>query len=278
MLYKKYFEKKIKMIELLTLFLLLLLVISGYLVWRLKQKLSIQSSKSAKQHELLMRGDRLSEVGSMMGNIAHQWKQPLNNIALLVLNIENAHRKKQLTSEYLEDKIYTIEDTLEYMSQTIEDFSDYLSPTKKRHLFYINDSVEKAIELTMPTLNRSKVDIIFLAEDDYEFLGRKNELTQVIIILINNARDALLKDIENQNKSIEINLDKVDEVLELSIQDNGQGVAQELFETIFDPYYTTNNDTKGRGLGLYMAKMIVEGLDGTINLYNDNGAVFTLRF
>jgi len=258
--------------------LFLLLLGSGYWVWVLQKKINSEQNKSAEQQQLLVREDRLSEVGSMMGNIAHQWKQPLNNIALLVLNIQNSYRKNQLTTEYLENKVFAIEDTLEYMSQTIEDFSDYLSPRKTKHNFYINDSIEKAMELTIPTLNKSNVDIIFLAEDEYQFMGRKNELTQVLIILINNAQDALLKDIENQDKVIEINLEEKNNKIQLTVKDNGLGIPKHLLDKIFEPYFTTNNDTKGRGLGLYMAKMIVEGLDGTIKIFNDKGAIFELEF
>jgi len=265
-------------LQYLVLFLLLLLIIFGFSIWNLKKKnLKIVDSCS-RQAQMLSRENKLSEIGAMMGNIAHQWKQPLNNIALLVLNIEHSYKKNQLTHEYLENKIFAIEDTLEYMSQTIEDFSDYLSPRKEKQTFCINDSVEKAMELTMPTLNSSKIDIIFLAEDEYDFLGRKNELTQVLIILINNAKDALLKDEENNNKLIQFELKKNENTINLTIRDNGLGVPHDLMSKIFNPYFTTNQTTKGRGLGLYMAKTIIEGLDGKIQVYNNKGAVFELEF
>jgi C4-dicarboxylate-specific signal transduction histidine kinase len=266
------------MLQLTTAILFLLLLGAGYWIWLLRKIINNEQNKRAEQQQLLVRDDRLSEMGSMMGNIAHQWKQPLNNIALLVLNIQNSYRKNQLTTEYLEDKVFAIEETLEYMAQTIEDFSDYLSPRKTKNNFYINDSVEKAMELTMPTLNKSRVDIIFMAEDEYKFMGRKNELTQVLIILINNARDALMKDTENQDKTIEINLEEHKEKIQIIVRDNGLGIPKHLLNKIFEPYFTTNNDTKGRGLGLYMAKMIVEGLEGTIKIFNDKGAVFELEF
>ena len=221
--------------------------------------------------------ERLATVGEMMGNISHQWKQPLNNIGLLVLNIDNTFRKGKLTLEYLEDKVDAIEDTIEYMSQTIEDFSDYLNPTRQKNKFYLSDSVEKAMELTMPSLNKSKVDIIFYDEDDYEFYGRKNELTQVLIILINNAREALLKDSNNTDKLIKISLEKIDTNFILTIQDNGLGIPTHLFNKIFEPYFSTNEQTKGRGLGLYMSKkIIVERFNGKIEVFNDNGAIFKL--
>lgn len=264
--------------QIFTIFLLFLLLLALYWIWRLKKELKDSTKITTQQQLMLMREERLSELGSMMGNIAHQWKQPLNNIGLLILNIQNAHRKNLLSHEYLEDKVIAIEETIEYMAQTIEDFSDYLSPNKEKQLFYINDSVEKAIDLTMPTLNKSQIDIVFLAEDDYEFMGRKNELTQVLIILINNAKDALLKDHTNQNRAIEINLTAIDEKIELTVRDNGLGVPQKLLSKIFEPYFTTNSDTKGRGLGLYMAKMIIEGMDGKITVYNDGGAVFLIEF
>ena len=265
---------------LIILFLLLL----SCCPWALKERrraitaLKKERQKGEAQLKLLTREDRLSELGSMMGNIAHQWKQPLNNIALLVLNIQNSHRKNQLTSEYLEDKVFAIEETIEYMSQTIEDFSDYLSPTKEKQTFYLNDSVEKAIELTSPVLNRAKVDIIFLADDDFEYWGQKNELTQLLIILINNAKDALEKDTKNNEKAIEVNLTKEEHALILTVEDNGRGIPAELLEKIWEPYFTTNSDTKGRGLGLYMAKTLIEGLEGTIEVSNRKGACFKLSF
>jgi len=270
----------IEQIILIVSFLLMLSL--GYWCWVQRDKLLVrlkqEMDKNQEQLKLLTREDRLSELGSMMGNIAHQWKQPLNNIALLVLNIQNTHNKNQLTTEYLEDKIFAIEDTIEYMSQTIEDFSDYLSPTKEKRNFYLNDSVEKAIELTSPVLKKAHIDIIFLADDDFEYWGRKNELTQVLIILINNAKDALIKDTKNSQKSIEINLIKEKNSLLLTVQDNGKGVPIEIIDKIFEPYFTTNSDTKGRGLGLYMAKTLIEGLGGEIEVENSGGAYFKLRF
>jgi len=221
--------------------------------------------------------ERLATVGEMMGNISHQWKQPLNNISLLVLNIDNTFRKGKLTLEYLEDKVEAIEETIEYMTQTIEDFSDYLNPTRQKNRFYLSDSVEKAMELTMPSLNKSKVDIIFYDEDDCEFYGSKNELTQVLIILINNAKEALEKDSNNSDKLIKINLEQINKDYILTIQDNGLGIPIELFDKIFEPYFSTNEQTKGRGLGLYMAKKIIEErFNGKIKVSNDLGAVFKL--
>jgi C4-dicarboxylate-specific signal transduction histidine kinase len=221
--------------------------------------------------------ERLATIGEMMGNISHQWKQPLNNIALLVLNIDNSFRKGSLTLEYLEDKVDAIEDTIDYMSQTIEDFSDYLNPNREKNRFYISDSVEKAMELTMPSLTKNQIDIIFYAEDEYEFYGRKNELTQVLIILINNAKDALIKDKSNSDKIINIHLEKDEQQIKLSTQDNGLGVPEELIENIFKPYFTTNEPSKGRGLGLYMArKIIIDGFNGTLDVRNSDGAIFEI--
>jgi len=221
--------------------------------------------------------ERLATVGEMMGNISHQWKQPLNNISLLVLNIDNTYRKGNMTLEYMEDKVDAIEETIEYMTQTVEDFSDYLSPKRNKSNFYVSDSIEKAMELTMPSLNKSKVDIIFYAEDDYEFYGRKNELTQVLIILINNAKEALLKDVRNKQKEIVINLEEDEKNILLSVKDNGLGVPDEIKEEIFEAYFSTNESSKGRGLGLYMSKKIIEEqFKGKLHLHNDGGAVFTI--
>ncbi|CAA6824727.1 MAG: Unknown protein [uncultured Sulfurovum sp.] len=221
---------------------------------------------------------RLATVGEMMGNISHQWKQPLNNISLLVLNIDQTYRKGNMTLEYMEDKVDAIEETIEYMTQTIEDFSDYLSPKRSKQNFYINDSVEKAMELTMPMLNANAIDIVFYAEDDYEYLGRKNELTQVLIILINNAKEALMKDAKNTTKQIMIQLEEEGQDLILKVKDNGLGISEKIKDKIFDAYFSTNENQKGRGLGLYMSKkIIVERFRASIFVKNDEGAIFTIK-
>lgn len=221
---------------------------------------------------------RLATVGEMMGNISHQWKQPLNNISLLVLNIDQTYRKGNMTLEYMEDKVDAIEETIEYMTQTIEDFSDYLSPKRSKQNFYINDSVEKAMELTMPMLNANAIDIVFYAEDDYEYLGRKNELTQVLIILINNAKEALMKDAKNTTKQIMIELEEEGQDLILKVKDNGLGISEKIKDKIFDAYFSTNENQKGRGLGLYMSKkIIVERFRASIFVKNDEGAIFTIK-
>lgn len=221
--------------------------------------------------------ERLATVGEMMGNISHQWKQPLNNISLLVLNIDNTYRKGNMTLEYMEDKVDAIEETIEYMTQTVEDFSDYLNPKRDKNSFYVSDSIEKAMELTMPSLTKSAVDIVLYTEDEYEYFGRKNELTQVLIILINNAREALIKDINNNNKEIIINLEEDKKNILLTIQDNGLGIPVKIKNKVFDAYFSTNEENKGRGLGLYMSKKIIEEqFQGKLLVHNNKGAVFSI--
>ena len=264
--------------SLLYLLISIVFLILSYWIIILKKQVYTIKKQYKEKEQIFFQKNRLTTMGEMMGNIAHQWKQPLNNIALLILNIHYAHRKNQLTSEYLNNKVYAIEDTIEYMSQTIEDFSDFLSPNKEKHNFYINDSIEKAIELTMPSLTQSNIDIIFLDNNEYELFGRKSELIQVMMVLINNARDALIKDINNKHKEITINLSREQEYIILSIKDNGLGIPEELINKIFTPYFTTNQNEKGRGLGLSMAKTIIEASFGTIDVKNENGALFQIKF
>jgi signal transduction histidine kinase len=222
--------------------------------------------------------ERLATVGEMMGNISHQWKQPLNNISLLVLNIDNTYKKGNMTLEYMADKVDAIEETIEYMTQTIEDFSDYLNPKRSKNHFYVNDCIEKAMEITMPTLTKNAIDIVFYAEDDYKYFGQKNELTQVLIILINNAKEALIKDKNNNEKQIIIELEKSTHNLILKIQDNGLGVPDVIQNKIFDAYFSTNGKAKGRGLGLYMSKQIIEErFKSSLSVKNNQGAVFTIK-
>jgi len=218
-------------------------------------------------------------MGEMMSNIGHHWRQPLNNIALLVLNIEKTHKKGKLTQHNLGKKIEEIEDNIEEMSNIIEDFKKYLTPIKNREEFSINYSIEMAIMLISSTLKHHDISINFEADNHYSYYGRKNELTQVLTLILDNAKDALIKDSNNSNRAINITLKKIEKEIIITIQDNGQGVSKDIMHKLFDPYFTTNHKTQGRGLSLYIAKMsILEEFNGVIDVYNsDGGAVFELK-
>ena len=221
--------------------------------------------------------NRFIAMGELMGNISHHWKQPLSYIALMLLNMEKKHLEGQLTHEYLYEKLDTIEDTIASMSQTLENFTEQFTPTTQKFEFSINETIENAIKLISFTLKNHDIEILFKSEDKVIYKGHKNELIQALILVLNNARDSLIKDSSNENKRILVTLQQRDKEIRIVIQDNGEGISKKFLHKIFDPYFTTNHKTDGRGLGLYMAKVIVvEEFLGHINVSNRDGAVFEI--
>jgi len=264
-------------IKIFLLFFSLLLAII-YWNWQLKKKVEQEIASRLENERLLFRQHRLVAMGEMMNNIAHQWRQPINNINLLVLNIQNKYNTKKLTNKYLDEKVSTIEDTIEYMSQTINDFSTYLSPNKEKNTFSINHSITMATNLLLPLYKKNQITIDFPTTTLFQYFGYENEFIQVLIILLNNAKDALLKDKENKNKYILLTIEKSTTCTIIKISDNAQGISENHIDQVFDPYFTTSHKKQGKGLGLYIAKMIIEeSFDGKITAENHtNGCTFTL--
>jgi nitrogen fixation/metabolism regulation signal transduction histidine kinase len=253
----------------------LLVVVTLFISWQILLKRKIEKEiEKERQH---FKQNRFIAMGELMCNISHHWKQPLSYIALMLLNIEKKHLKGQLNHEYLYKKLDIIEDTIDSMSQTLEKFTEQFTPTTKKSDFSINETIENAIKLLSFTLENHHIEILFKAENKVIYKGHKNELIQALIIVLNNARDALIKDSANQCKKIMVTLQQINGEIKITIKDNAEGISKEFLHKIFDPYFTTNHKTDGRGLGLYMAKVIVvEEFLGRIDVYNSNGAVFDI--
>ena len=260
------------------LFFLLFILLLLLFIFFLRRWIEKKVEQRIQEERLMFQQNRLIAMGELMSNISHHWRQPLNNIALLIMNIQKSHQTNNLTNEYFDEKIDDIEHTIEQMSHTLESFTYYLTPTKDNELFSINQSIKTTIQLLSPVFKKNNITINFDSQETYNYLGRKNEFTQVLIIILNNARDALLKESDISNKTISIDITQTDGTIQISIQDNGKGIPPELLHKVFDPYFTTYHKTQGRGLALYIAKMlIIEGFNGDINVLNNNGALFTIN-
>ncbi len=216
------------------------------------------------QKELLVHQSRLASMGDMLGNIAHQWRQPLSRLGYILMNIE-LKDKDQLHEKKLEEATTQ----LEFMSQTIDDFRNFYAPNKSKELF----SLVEATQNVMALLNFKEVEIELKVGEEMELLNYKNEYKQVVLNLLTNARDILVKR-KIASPKILIKIDG----FEVKISDNGGGVEVEKIQQIFEPYFTTKE--RGLGIGLYMSKMIVEkNMGGMIEVSNEgDGAVFRLRF
>ena len=226
-------------------------------------KMQEVKNEKEEQKELLIHQSRLASMGDMLGNIAHQWRQPLSRLGYILMNIE-LKDKERLHEQKLEEATTQ----LEFMSQTIDDFRNFYAPNKSKELFSLVEATQNVIAL----LNFKEIEIELEVGEERELLNYKNEYKQVVLNLLTNAKDIL---VERKIASAKI-LIEIDG-FEVKISDNGGGIEVERIEQIFEPYFTTKE--RGLGIGLYMSKMIVEkNMGGTIEVCNeDKGAVFRVN-
>ncbi|SFV66767.1 Putative two-component sensor histidine kinase [hydrothermal vent metagenome] len=228
-----------------------------------------------KKSEILHKQSKLASMGEMLANISHQWRQPLSEINAVAMKIDADYYQKVLTQETLESDLQRIEGITHYMSETVESFNSYFKKDKHRQDTSLKEILQNVLTLLSGSLN--DIDIKITSQEYSTLNVHKNELTQVILVILNNAIDALL---ENKiiNKTITINIKKEEQKHILEISDNAGGIKTDNVEKVFEPYFTTKFKSDGIGIGLYMAKMLVqESLNGSLTLKNiNNGAKFTI--
>jgi signal transduction histidine kinase len=241
----------------------------------LEIKVKEEVKKNREKDELLIMQSRLASMGEMISNIAHQWRQPLNKISLLMNNIRI---EKALNPEINEEKYYqSIEESLNYMSKTIDDFRHFFSSSEEKKTFCIKDVIEQSISIVDVSLEDKNIELkLNLMYEPYIY-GINSEFSQVIINILNNAKDVLV--INNIEKPF-IYIDQYienDEVI-IKICDNGGGIDKEIIHKVFDPYFTTKHKNQGTGIGLYMSKIIIEKkMSGILKVENgENGACFSI--
>lgn len=241
----------------------------------LELRVDEESKKRMLQEKALLQKSKYESMGEMLTNISHQWRQPLGHIAGIMINLsfliagqpEN-DRAKQLVRE--------AEKSLKYMSNTIDSFRDFISPNKEKEAFYIKDAVKMAMAIVEPSLNHCNIKINENYECEKTVFGVRNELSHVIMNILNNSKDALVQS-KLLNPEIFLNSSNDGNYVYLKIYDNAGGIPEEFLEKVFEPFHTTK--ITGQGIGLSMAKEIVEkSFNGEILLSNnDIGAEFIIK-
>ena len=243
----------------------------------LEQRVSDELNAHRQKDKMLIQQSKMAEMGDMLSMIAHQWRQPLNQMSYLFMNVESAYEYKELTKEYLDEKLKEGNELLEFMSVTIDDFRNYFRPDKEKEFVLVSDVVNTSVKLMQKSLDLGGIEV------EIESYGRelthiyKNEFIQVMLNLIKNAKDILI-DKKIQNPKISITTKSEGKKLVVDVCDNGGGVHEDIIDKIFEPYFSTKDEQSGTGLGLYMSKMIIEEhLEGKLNVYNsDGGACFKI--
>ncbi|MBP1680509.1 MAG: ATPase domain protein [Proteobacteria bacterium] len=239
---------------------------------RIKEEVEISREKDM----VMYRQSRFASMGEMIGNIAHQWRQPLMELSAILMDLQAAiHFKTKVTEHDVVDTIVSSNRVIQFMSHTIDDFRNFFSPQKELSAFCINEVVAEAINIMKATLHHHRITLEVIEHlPNAMAYGLKNEYAQVIINLISNAKDILtVRAVAKGHIVIEI--DQNAEYSKVSVIDNAGGIKDEDFSHIFEPFFTKEK-SNGTGIGLFMSRMIIENnMKGIITVGNvDDGVAF----
>lgn len=244
---------------------------------------SLEKSVEEKVDEIIQKDKLLTAqskqavMGEMISMIAHQWRQPLSTITLQISNLQiKKMMGTELDDAYIDKTLTHISETIIYLSETVDDFQTYFRPDKKPSKIEIHDLLAKVINFVQPRLKGTQISVLIKKEHDVFVNVYVNELTQVILNIVNNAIDAL-EEMEKKGKTICLWVSTNEKRLQISIEDNGPGIPLENKEKLFEPYFSTKGKN-GTGLGLYMSQMIVEKqFNGTIEAFSsEEGSTFVV--
>ncbi|WP_419764524.1 MAG: cache domain-containing protein [Arcobacter sp.] len=241
-------------------------------------------TKTKRQQVMLAEESKKSALGEMLTMIAHQWRQPLNNINLLIHFVRDTFDSGKFSKEELKEITLDMKTQIEYLSNTINDFTNFTNPKKELTLFCVKDVITKTYNLAIAQFEKNNIKV-FIESEEIKVYGIENEFMQVILNILNNSKDALLE--VEKNRLLFINAKKEDEKLVLTIKDNAGGIPAKIIPRVFEPYFTTKHKNNGTGIGLYMSTEIIKQYkNGTIDVKNVSfyheeifyeGAMFTIK-
>ncbi|WP_323595301.1 sensor histidine kinase [Aliarcobacter butzleri] len=264
--------------------IIFLLVASGYVSIFLENKLKEYKRELDNKQAILYQQSKMAAMGEMIGNIAHQWRQPLSIITTATSGMVLQKQMGVLTDEFFFEASNRINTSSQYLSQTIDDFRNFFIPNKEKSKVNLIEIFKKTLDLISAQFSSKDIEIIKNIEG-VEFESYENELIQALINILNNSRDELIK--KDGERFIFVDAFEKDNFINIIIKDNAGGVIKENLNKIFEPYFTTKYKSQGTGIGLYMTEEIItKHLNGTICVenveftYNEKeyfGAEFTIR-
>ena len=248
------------------------------MIGNLENKILEELNHRTNQEKLMIQQSKLAAMGEMIGNIAHQWRQPLGEINAVLMEIETITRYGKLEEEHLLKSIETCNEIAEHMSTTISDFQNFFKPSKQKDKFSVLEVCKKAIAIINASLKNNNIELSFDIQEDNTIDGYSNEFSHAILNIISNAKDALIsRKIKNPKIILSIKVGK--EFTVIKIEDNAGGIKLKDINLVFEPYFTTKGEKRGTGIGLYMTKVIIEdNMHGFIDVKNTKiGALFRIK-
>ncbi|PLY04468.1 MAG: hypothetical protein C0625_16380 [Arcobacter sp.] len=248
-----------------------------YLNNTLDTRIKEEINNRKKQEQLLIQQSKLAEMGEMISMIAHQWRQPLSALSTIIQNVHLRYSLGKLDKEYLDKQRVLSNALTEKMSQTINDFRNFFKPNKEKQPFSIGDALQQTIFLIDDSFKSNNIKIENMISDDVIIYGFESELSQVLLNIITNSKDAFLET-KIKNPVITIKTKRAQTHIRILISDNAGGINESIINKIFEPYFTTKDSYNGTGLGLYMSKMIIEqNMQGHLSVKNiPNGVKFSI--
>jgi C4-dicarboxylate-specific signal transduction histidine kinase len=230
------------------------------------------------KEQMLIQQNRHAVMGEMIGNIAHQWRQPLNTLGLFTQRLGFFYGSPSFNKEFLDTSVAKSMEIIQYMSRTIDDFRSFFSIDREKSVFRADEVVNKALSLVDASFRDRRIIIEREERVDVIIHGFPNEYAQVLLNIFLNAKDAL-NERNVEFPWLKITIDTENGASLVTIADNAGGIPEDIIDKIFDPYFTTKGPQQGTGVGLFMSKSIIElNMGGRLSVRNtDVGAEFRIE-
>ncbi|MEA3554807.1 MAG: ATP-binding protein [Campylobacterota bacterium] len=231
---------------------------------QLEDEVALELRLNKEKDRLIAEQSKLAAMGEMIGAIAHQWRQPLNALSGHIQFLEDDFDDKLVDKKYITKFVDKNMEFIKFMSNTIDDFRNFFRVDKKKIKFMVRQKVLQTFKIVQNELTNYDINLN-INDGDFASYGFANEFQQVILNIINNSKDALMQN-RIENKKIEI---VIKETGIIEISDNAGGICEDIISRVFEPYFTTKDEGKGTGIGLYMSKKIIEdNMEGEITARN----------
>ncbi len=228
-------------------------------------------TKNKQNEKLLFEQSKMASLGEMIGNIAHQWRQPLSVISTAATGMKMQKEYNNLEDIDIDNICDLINKNAQYLSKTIDDFRNFIKGNREKTIFNLKDNIHSFLQLVEGSIKDNNIKVLLTLDEKITIDGYENELAQCFINIFKNAKDALINIKNEDEKMIFIStIDKKDKAI-IKIRDNALGIKEKILPKIFEPYFTTKHQSQGTGLGLHMTyNLIVDGMNGTIHANNVN--------
>jgi PAS domain S-box-containing protein len=223
----------------------------------LENRIIDEVEKNRQKDILLQQQTRLAAIGEMMGNIAHQWRQPLSAITAAISGLKLKEEFNVLEPKDIVEANDSIMKSAEFLSKTIENFRNFFTKNNSQKTFLVVASIQDTLDIIKASYESHFIKVNLNLDENISYFGSENLLSQVLLNVLSNAKDALLQN-NIENKIVSISLMQEEKNIRITIKDNAGGIPSNILDKIFDPYFTTKHQSQGTGLGLYMSSQIIQ--------------------